>query len=175
MDVPHDGKADAIEKILNETGFDRCMAFCNTKGSTERITKFLQMRGIDAECIHGDIPQRKREQVMDKFRRGELRVFVSTDVAARGIDVSDVDAVINYDVPEENEHYTHRIGRTGRAKREGASYLFYTKDEQKRVDTLLRLTRNTDDCRSVHFDFNHEKLVVEEKQNVDKFNIKCYF
>ena len=58
---------------------------------------------------------------------------------------------------------------------EGASYLFYTKDEQKRVDTLLRLTRNTDDCRSVHFDFNHEKLVVEEKQNVDKFNIKCYF
>ena len=62
-----------------------------------------------------------------------------------------------------------------RAKREGASYLFYTKDEQKRVDTLLRLTRNTDDCRSVHFDFNHEKLVVEEKQNVDKFNIKCYF
>ena len=64
---------------------------------------------------------------------------------------------------------------SGRAKREGASYLFYTKDEQKRVDTLLRLTRNTDDCRSVHFDFNHEKLVVEEKQNVDKFNIKCYF
>ena len=84
MDVSHDGKADAIERILNETGFDRCMAFCNTKGSTERITKFLQMRGIDAECIHGDIPQKKREQVMDRFRRGELRVFVSTDVAARG-------------------------------------------------------------------------------------------
>ena len=96
MDVPHDGKADAIEKILNETGFDRCMAFCNTKGSTERITKFLQMRGIDAECIHGDIPQRKREQVMEKFRRGELRVFVSTDVAARGIDVDDVDIVFNF-------------------------------------------------------------------------------
>ena len=69
----------------------------------------------------------------------------------------------------------YKLLTTGRAKREGASYLFYTKDEQKRVDTLLRLTRNTDDCRSVHFDFNHEKLVVEEKQNVDKFNIKCYF
>ena len=175
MDVPHDGKADAIERILNETGFDRCMAFCNTKGSTERITKFLQMRGIDAECIHGDIPQRKREQVMDKFRQGRLRVFVSTDVAARGIDVSDVDAVINYDVPEDNEHYTHRIGRTGRARREGASYLFYTKEEEKRVDTLLRLTRNTDDCRSVHFDFNHEKLVVEEQKKEDKFQIRCYF
>ena len=60
MDVSYDGKADAIEKILSETGFDRCMAFCNTKGSTERITKFLQMRGIDAECIHGDIPQKRR-------------------------------------------------------------------------------------------------------------------
>ena len=65
QDVSFDGKAEAIAKILNETGFDRCMVFCNTKGNTERITKFLQMRGIDAECIHGDIPQRRREQVMD--------------------------------------------------------------------------------------------------------------
>ena len=89
--------------------------------------------------------------------------------------MSDVDAVINYDVPEDNEHYTHRIGRTGRAKREGASYLFYTKEEEKRVETLLRLTRNTDDCRAVRFDFNHEKLIVEEKQQGDKFQIKSYF
>ena len=131
--------------------------------------------GLDADCIHGDIPQQKREKTMRTFKDGKLPILIATDVASRGIDVDDVDCVINYDVPEENEHYTHRIGRTGRAKREGASYLFYTKDEQKRVDTLLRLTRNTDDCRSVHFDFNHEKLVVEEKQNVDKFNIKCYF
>ena len=121
MDVSFDGKAEAIAKILNETGFDRCMVFCNTKGSTERITKFLQMRGIDAECIHGDIPQRKREQVMEKFRRGELRVFVSTDVAARGIDVDDVDIVFNCDVPDENQDYVHRIGRTGRARRQGVS------------------------------------------------------
>ena len=77
MDVSFDGKAEAIAKILNETGFDRCMVFCNTKGNTERITKFLQMRGIDAQCIHGDIPQKKREQVMDLFRKGKLRVFVS--------------------------------------------------------------------------------------------------
>ena len=89
--------------------------------------------------------------------------------------MSDVDAVINYDVPEENEHYTHRIGRTGRARREGASYLFYTKEETKRVDTLLRLTRNTDDCRAVHFDFNHEKLIEEENTPTDRFQIKSYF
>ena len=175
MDVPHDGKADAIERILNETGFDRCMAFCNTKGSTERITKFLQMRGIDAECIHGDIPPRKREQVMDKFRRGELRVFVSTDVAARGIDVEDVDAVVNYDVPESNEHYTHRIGRTGRARREGVSYLMYTPEEEKRVNELLRLTRNTELCRAVKFDDAHQKLVEEKVEKTDKWQIRSYF
>ena len=143
MDVPHDGKADAIERILNETGFDRCMAFCNTKGSTERITKFLQMRGIDAECIHGDIPQKKREQVMDRFRRGELRVFVSTDVAARGIDVDDVDIVFNCDVPDENQDYVHRIGRTGRAKRQGVAVTFVSDYPAKmRIDDIAEKTRN---------------------------------
>ena len=87
-----------------------------------------------------------------------------------------MDAVINYDVPSENEHYTHRIGRTGRAKKEGVSYLFYVPEEKKRVQELLRLTRNTDLCTPVHFDFNHEHIVVEEKKdNADRFQIKCYF
>ena len=153
MDVPHDGKADAIEKILKETGFDRCMAFCNTKGSTERITKFLQMRGIDAECIHGDIPQRKREQVMEKFRRGELRVFVSTDVAARGIDVDDVDIVFNCDIPDENQDYVHRIGRTGRAKRQGVAVSFVADFPSKiRIDDIAKNTRN--EILPVKFDEN---------------------
>ena len=85
-------------------------------------------------------------------------------------------AVINYDVPSDNEHYTHRIGRTGRAKKEGVSYLFYVPEEKKRVQELLRLTRNTDLCTPVHFDFNHEHIVVEKKQDsADRFQIKCYF
>ena len=151
MDVSYDGKADAIEKILNETGFDRCMAFCNTKGSTERITKFLQMRGIDAECIHGDIPQKRREQVMDRFRQGKLRVFVSTDVAARGIDVDDVDIVFNCDVPDENQDYVHRIGRTGRARRQGVAVTFVADYPSKmRIDDIAQKTRN--EIVSVKFD-----------------------
>ena len=168
-------KLAALAQIIISKDYKRVMVFCNTKYNTGMLANQLARLHFNVDCLHGDLSQAERNRIMQRFKAGEINVLVATDVAARGIDVSDVDAVINYDVPEENEHYTHRIGRTGRAKREGASYLFYTKDEQKRVDTLLRLTRNTDDCRSVHFDFNHEKLVVEEKQNVDKFNIKCYF
>ena len=153
MDVSYDGKADAIEKILDETGFDRCMVFCNTKGATERITKFLQMRGIDAECIHGDIPQKKREQVMNKFREGQLRVFVSTDVAARGIDVDDVDIVFNCDIPDENQDYIHRIGRTGRAKRQGVAVsLIADYPSKMRIDDIAKHTRN--EIVPVKFDEN---------------------
>ena len=143
MEVAQNEKADAIARILEETGFDRAMAFCNTKGSTERITKFLQMQGIDAECIHGDIPQKRREQVMEQFRQGKLRVFVSTDVAARGIDVDDVDIVFNCDVPDENQDYVHRIGRTGRAKRQGVAVTFIADYPAKmRIDDIAQKTRN---------------------------------
>ncbi len=163
MEVGQDEKAGVIAKILNETGFDRCMAFCNTKGSTERITKFLQMRGIDADCIHGDIPQKKREQVMDRFREGRLRVFVSTDVAARGIDVDDVDIVFNCDVPDENQDYVHRIGRTGRAKRQGiAVSLIADYPAKMRMDDIARKTRN--EIIPVHFGADGRLEILEEKK-----------
>lgn len=143
MEVGMNEKADAIVKILRETGFDRAMAFCNTKGSTERVTKFLQMQGINADCIHGDIPQKRREQVMERFRKGKIQVFVSTDVAARGIDVDDVDIVFNCDVPDENQDYVHRIGRTGRAKRQGIAVTFVSDYPAKmRIDDIAAKTRN---------------------------------
>ncbi len=143
LEVSMDQKVDTVEKILNLEQYDRVMIFCNTKGNTERVTKLLQMRGVDAQCIHGDIPQEKREKVMARFRRGELRVFVSTDVAARGIDVDDVDAVFNYDVPDENEYYVHRIGRTGRAKRHGVAYTFVTDyPGMVRLNDIAKHTRN---------------------------------
>ena len=160
MDVAQNEKADVIARILEETGFDRCMAFCNTKGSTERICKFLQMRGIDAECIHGDIPQRRREQVMNRFRDGKLRVFVSTDVAARGIDVDDVDIVFNCDVPDENQDYVHRIGRTGRAKRQGVAVsLIADYPSKMRIDDIAQKTRN--EIVSVKFGENGTLEVIE--------------
>ena len=143
MEVASNEKADAITKILRETGFDRCMAFCNTKGNTERICKFLQMRGVNAECIHGDIPQKRREEVMNRFRQGQIAVFVSTDVAARGIDVDDVDIVFNCDIPDENQDYVHRIGRTGRAKRQGVAVSLIADYPSKlRIDDIAAKTHN---------------------------------
>ena len=144
IEVPADKKVDAIASIIRAQQLDRVICFCNTKGSTERLTKFLQLRGLDAQCIHGDIPQRKREEVMARFRDGQLRVFVATDVASRGIDVDDVDAVFNYEVPEENEYYIHRIGRTGRAKKHGVAYTLLSDFPSRlRLDNIARNTRST--------------------------------
>ena len=151
LEVSMNEKVDTVKRILDLENYDRAMVFCNTKGNTERVAKLLQMRGVDAQCIHGDIPQEKREKVMAKFRRGELRVFVATDVAARGIDVDDVDAVFNYDVPDENEYYVHRIGRTGRAKRHGVAYTFVSDyPGLVRLENIAKHTRN--DIKSVKFD-----------------------
>ena len=144
IEVPADKKVDAIASIIRAQQLDRVICFCNTKGSTERLTKFLQLRGLDAQCIHGDIPQRKREEVMARFRDGQLHVFVATDVASRGIDVDDVDAVFNYEVPEENEYYIHRIGRTGRAKKHGVAYTLLSDFPSRlRLDNIARNTRST--------------------------------
>ena len=143
LDVDSDAKVDAIAAIIKKQGLERVICFCNTKGSTERLTKFLQMRGLDAQCIHGDIPQKKREEVMAQFREGKLHVFVATDVASRGFDVDDVDAVFNFDVPEENEYYVHRIGRTGRAKRHGVAYTLLSDfPSRMRLDDIARNTRS---------------------------------
>ncbi len=162
IEVSMNEKVDTVKKILDLENYDRVMIFCNTKGNTERVTKLLQMRGVDAQCIHGDIPQDKREKVMGRFRRGELRVFVATDVAARGIDVDDVDAVFNYDVPDENEYYVHRIGRTGRAKRHGVAYTLVSDyPGLVRLNDIAKHTRN--EIHPVAFDDQGQLVPAENK------------
>ena len=153
VDVGQNDKAHAMAQIIRSEGHERVIAFCNTKGMAERLKAFLMMEGLDVDCIHGDIPQKKREAVMARFRRGELPVFVATDVAARGIDVDDVDAVFNYDVPQENEYYVHRIGRTGRAKRRGAAYtLVADYPSGMRLDAIAKFTGN--EIKRAHLDEN---------------------
>ncbi len=136
-------KAELTAKLLEAGGYERAIAFCNTKNMTDRLTGLLRMKGIQADCIHGDIQQRIREKTLTQFREGKLRVLVATDVAARGLDIDDVDVVFNYDVPDENEYYVHRIGRTGRAKRHGVAYtMVSTITEEMRMDEIERGTRN---------------------------------
>ena len=115
-------KLDTMVALLNAGGYERAIAFCNTKNMTDRLSGLLKMRGISCQAIHGDVQQRVREQTLKKFKEGKIRVLVATDVAARGLDIDDVDVVFNYDVPDEQEYYIHRIGRTGRAKKHGVSY-----------------------------------------------------
>ena len=153
IDVGQNDKAHVMAQIIRAEGHERVIAFCNTKGMAERLKAFLMMEGLDVDCIHGDIPQKKREAVMARFRRGELPVFVATDVAARGIDVDDVDAVFNYDVPLENEYYVHRIGRTGRAKHSGVAYTLVSDyPSGMRLDNIVKLTGN--EIKKAHLDEN---------------------
>ena len=153
IDVGQNDKAHVMAQIIRAEGHERVMAFCNTKGMAERLKAFLMMEGLDVDCIHGDIPQKKREAVMARFRRGELPVFVATDVAARGIDVDDVDAVFNYDVPLENEYYVHRIGRTGRAKRRGVAYTLVSDyPSGMRLDAIAKYTGG--EVKKAHLDEN---------------------
>ncbi len=142
-----------LAEIIVGKGYERVMVFCNTKYTTAMLSNQLARLNFLVDCLHGDLSQGERNKIMDAFKAGELRVLVSTDVAARGIDVDDVDCVVNYDVPLSNEYYTHRIGRTGRAMREGVSYVLYMPDEQKRLKEMIRLTRNT--VIPVHFDAEH--------------------
>ncbi len=115
-------KAEKTLKLIRTQGFERVMIFCNTKHMCQRLSDEFHRAGLDCDCIHGDIRQQQREKTMQRYRDGKLSVLIATDVASRGIDVDDVDCVINFDVPEENEYYVHRIGRTGRAKRKGVAW-----------------------------------------------------
>ncbi len=144
IEVDRSAKAELMLRLMEHGGYERAIAFCNTKNMTDRLTGLLRMGGLKCEAIHGDIQQSAREKTLQRFREGKLQVLVATDVAARGLDIDDVDVVFNYDVPDENEYYVHRIGRTGRARRHGVAYTFLSGiTEELRMDQIIKGTRNT--------------------------------
>ncbi len=144
IEVDRSAKAELMLRLMEHGGYERAIAFCNTKNMTDRLTGLLRMGGLKCEAIHGDIQQSAREKTLQRFRDGKLQVLVATDVAARGLDIDDVDVVFNYDVPDENEYYVHRIGRTGRARRHGVAYTFLSGiTEELRMDQIIKGTRNT--------------------------------
>ena len=137
-------KAETTLRLIKTQGYERIMIFCNTKHMCQRLCDDFQRAGLDCECIHGDIKQSLREKAMQKYRDGKLQVLIATDVASRGIDVDDVDCVINFDVPEENEYYVHRIGRTGRAKRKGVAWsIIGNFTEKAKLDEIAKYSNYT--------------------------------
>ena len=137
-------KMELMTRLMNINNYALSVVFCNTKRMTDEVTESLGARGILAEALHGDLSQAQRDKVMGKFRKGLCSVLVATDVAARGIDVDNVEAVFNYDLPLDEEYYVHRIGRTGRAGKSGTAITFITgRRETMKLRDLERFTKAT--------------------------------
>ena len=153
IQVPQLEKTEVTLRLIRTCGWERVIVFCNTKHMCQRLCDDLKRAGLDADCLHGDIRQATREKTMKTFRDGKLPVLIATDVASRGIDVEDVDCVINFDVPEENEYYIHRIGRTGRARKKGVAWsVIGSFPEKAKLDEIAKYAHFT--VQPMEFDEN---------------------
>lgn len=141
FEVKPKAKVEVMCRLIDMYDLKLLLVFCNTKRKVDEIVEDLQIRGYQAEGLHGDLRQAQRNNVMGKFRSGTTSILVATDVAARGIDVDDVDAVINFDIPLDEEYYVHRIGRTGRAGKSGRAFSMVGRDEKYRFREIQSYTK----------------------------------
>lgn len=139
--IPKSKKIQAIKAFLEEKQFSKCLIFVGTKSMADTLTEELLKSKFAAAAIHGDLYQRKRDAVMSKYRDGTVDILVATDVASRGIDVDNIDAVINFDIPDDSDSYVHRIGRTGRANQSGVAYTFLSAKEQSKLESIIKDTK----------------------------------
>lgn len=158
-EVRRENKREAVARLLDYYNPKRTLIFCNTKKMVEELAEDLKGRGYFAEGLHGDLSQAMRDRVMTSFRGGTCDVLIATDVAARGIDIGDVEAVINFDVPQEIEYYVHRIGRTGRAGRNGRSFTLVVGREIYKIRDIERACKTKMKARALptSADINHAK------------------
>lgn len=138
FEVKERTKLDSLTRIIDLHNLKLSLIFCNTKRSVDELVEHLAVRGYSADGLHGDMRQQVREKVLSKFRSGKLDILVATDVAARGLDVEDIEAVFNYDMPQDEEYYVHRIGRTGRAGKSGKAFSFVTGRDVYRLNDIQR-------------------------------------
>lgn len=141
FEVKEDMKLELLSRLLDLHDFDLSLVFCNTKRKVDKLVSHLQIRGYLADGLHGDLTQNQRDRVMSKFKKGNIEILVATDVAARGIDVGGVEAVFNFDIPNDNEYYVHRIGRTGRAGKTGKAYSFVSGREIYQLRDIQRYAK----------------------------------
>lgn len=142
IEARYSSKLDILTRMIDAYNFKLTLVFCNTKRLVDELASNLQSRGYLVEALHGDIRQSQRDKVMAKFRQGKVDILIATDVAARGIDVDDIDAVFNYDIPNDEEYYVHRIGRTGRAGRPGKAFTFVSGREIYKLKDIQRYTKS---------------------------------
>ena len=154
-------KLEVLSRLIDVYNPKLSVVFTNTKKGADELVSDLQARGYFADALHGDLKQTQRDIVMDKFRNGTIDILVATDVAARGIDVDDVEAVFNYDLPQDEEYYVHRIGRTGRAGRNGISFSFVFGKEMRKMRDIERYTKT----KLVKHDIPSVADVEEKKVN----------
>lgn len=134
-------KVEIISRIVENYDYKLVMIFCNTKKAVDDVTSSLLTRGFLAEALHGDMKQMQRDRVMARFREGTINILVASDVAARGLDIDDVDVVFNFDLPTDDEYYVHRIGRTGRAKKNGLAVSLVTRGEMSHLRQIERYAK----------------------------------
>ncbi len=140
-EVRHDGKTEALARLIDASDSGRFLVFCHTKREVDDVATNLKLRGYEADAMHGDYTQVQREAVLKRFREGRVDVLVATDVAARGLDISNISHVVNYSIPQNPESYVHRIGRTGRAGREGVAITFVTPREDKQLRVIKAVSK----------------------------------
>ncbi len=141
--IRHEDKNAAMLRLLEFYQPNLCLIFCNTKKMVDELTSFLKEHDFQAEGLHGDLPQNQRDIAMGRFRNGTTNILIATDVAARGIDVDNVEIVLNYDIPQDIEYYVHRIGRTGRAGKKGRSFTFVSGREVYQIQEIERFCHTT--------------------------------
>jgi ATP-dependent RNA helicase DeaD len=164
--VKRENKTEAIYRLINVYRPKLSLIFCNTKVQVDELTQALIERGVNCDKIHGDLPQTTRLDVLKKFHNGIIDVMVATDVAARGLDIKEVEAVFNYDVPEKADYYVHRIGRTGRIGNIGYSFTLVSKGELKQIEEIERITKTKIKKRSIP---TYDKVLdVKNQKVIDK-------
>lgn len=171
--LKHNMKLEILSRILDVQNPKLTVVFCNTKKMVDDLTAGLQARGYFADALHGDLKQIQRDGVMNKFRKSTIDILVATDVAARGIDVDDVDLVINYDMPQDVEYYVHRIGRTARAGREGTAISFVSPREMNSLSQIQKYTKTKIEKRDMPtlkdlIKRHEEKFIEEIKEEIEK-------
>jgi len=137
--VPRERKSALLASLLREAALDSVLVFTRTKHGADRVVRHLEREGIEATAMHADKTQPQRTKALEDFKSGKVRVLVATDIAQRGLDISDITHVVNYDVPQQAEDYVHRIGRTGRAEKEGDAFTFMAPDEIAMVRSIERV------------------------------------